>query len=94
MKWMLQNHKKKKIHKEKEQKYTEKEIKVLSEKENTYRDRLIETVVELAEDKKEELEIGVSAMEDNGFIVRALGHGGKSMYNFFLNVQDLLWESE
>ncbi|MCT3762098.1 MULTISPECIES: urease accessory protein UreD [Elizabethkingia] len=65
-----------------------------STKENTDRDRLIETVVELAEDKKEELEIGVSAMEDNGFIVRALGHGGESMYNFFLSVQDLLWESE
>jgi urease accessory protein len=33
-------------------------------------------------------------MEDNGFVIRTLGHGGELMYNFFLRVQEILWELE
>ncbi|WP_407483094.1 urease accessory protein UreD [Elizabethkingia meningoseptica] len=65
-----------------------------STKDNVDKNNLIETIVAWSEDKSNELEIGVSAMEDNGFVVRALGHGGEIMYDFFLRVQDLLWELE
>jgi urease accessory protein len=46
------------------------------------KDQLIETIVEDSERFKGEMEIGVSVMENNGFVVRALGHGGEVMYNF------------
>lgn len=65
-----------------------------STRDNVDKNSLIETIVAWSEDKSDELEIGVSAMEDNGFVVRALGHGGEIMYDFFLRVQDLLWELE
>ncbi|SIQ46344.1 urease accessory protein [Chryseobacterium sp. RU37D] len=55
------------------------------------KDQLIETIVELSEQFKEEMEVGVSAMEGSGFVVRALGHGGEVMYHFFLQIQDILW---
>ena len=56
------------------------------------KDQLIETIVEDSERFKGEMEIGVSVMENNGFVVRALGHGGEVMYNFFLHIQDILWD--
>ncbi|MFV0531077.1 MAG: urease accessory protein UreD [Flavobacteriales bacterium] len=52
---------------------------------------LVEKVIEIANPYSEELEIGVSEGEYNGFIIRALGDGGEIMYNFFLNVQEMLW---
>jgi urease accessory protein len=55
---------------------------------------LIEEIVEAAAQHHEEMEVGVSAMEDNGFVVRALGHGGEVMYNFFLHIQEILWSLE
>ncbi|WP_027380577.1 urease accessory protein UreD [Chryseobacterium daeguense] len=63
-----------------------------STKDEEDKDQLIETIIELAEADKDEMEVGVSAMENNGFVVRALGHGGELMYNFFLKIQDILWD--
>ncbi|KMQ62032.1 urease accessory protein UreD [Chryseobacterium sp. BLS98] len=65
-----------------------------STKNNIDKNNLVETIVELAEQHKEAMEVGVSAMEDNGFVVRALGHGGELMYNFFLQAQEILWSLE
>jgi len=65
-----------------------------STKKNVDKNNLIETIIERAEQHKEEMEAGVSAMEDNGFVVRALGHGGELMYNFFLQIQEILWSLE
>lgn len=65
-----------------------------STKEAVDKSRLIETIVEAAEKHTEEMEVGVSEMEGNGFVVRALGHGGESMYNFFVQVQEILWEQD
>jgi len=63
-----------------------------STKENVEKDHLIQTIIDHSEQFKDEMEIGVSAMEENGFVVRALGHGGEVMFNFFLYVQDILWD--
>ncbi|WP_326984573.1 urease accessory protein UreD [Chryseobacterium sp. MYb264] len=63
-----------------------------STKSDVEKDHLIETIVQSAEQFKEEMEVGVSAMEESGFVVRALGHGGEVMYNFFLHVQEILWD--
>ncbi len=65
-----------------------------STKNNVDKNSLVETIVELAEKHKEAMEVGVSTMEDNGFVVRALGHGGELMYNLFLQVQEVLWSLE
>lgn len=65
-----------------------------STKENVDKNGLIEEIVEAAVQHHEEMEVGVSAMEDNGFVVRALGHGGEMMYNFFLHIQEILWSLE
>lgn len=65
-----------------------------STKDNVDKNGLIETIVEAAAVHVEEMEVGVSAMEDNGFVIRALGHGGELMYNFFLHVQEILWSLE
>ncbi|WP_288436094.1 urease accessory protein UreD [uncultured Chryseobacterium sp.] len=65
-----------------------------STKENLDKNGLIEQIVESAVQHRQEMEVGVSAMEDNGFVVRALGHGGEMMYNFFLHIQELLWSLE
>lgn len=65
-----------------------------STKENVDKNGLIEAIIEAAEQHKEDMEVGVSAMEDNGFVVRALGHGGELMYNFFVHIQELLWSLE
>lgn len=65
-----------------------------STKENVDKNSLIETIVESAEQHQPEMEVGVSAMEDNGFVIRALGHGGEQMYNFFLHIQEVLWSLE
>lgn len=62
-----------------------------STKENVDKDGLIEEIVEAAAHHHADMEVGVSAMEENGFVVRALGHGGELMYNFFLHVQEILW---
>jgi len=62
-----------------------------STKENVAKDNLIETLLESSETYWEDMEIGISAMEDNGFVLRALGNGGEIMYNFFLHVQEILW---
>ncbi|OCA77017.1 urease accessory protein UreD [Chryseobacterium artocarpi] len=63
-----------------------------STKEDVDKNGLIEQIVEAAAQYIEEMEVGVSAMEDNGFVVRALGHGGELMYNFFLYIQEILWD--
>ncbi|WP_411810804.1 urease accessory protein UreD [Chryseobacterium scophthalmum] len=63
-----------------------------STKENVEKDHLIQTIIDHSEQFKDEMEIGVSAMEENGFVVRALGHGGEVMFNFFLYVQEILWD--
>ncbi|WP_292011138.1 urease accessory protein UreD [Chryseobacterium sp.] len=55
---------------------------------------LIEIIFTLMESYQEEMEIGISEMEEKGFVVRALGYGGEVMYNFFLKIQDILWELE
>ncbi|AZA77352.1 urease accessory protein UreD [Chryseobacterium sp. G0186] len=65
-----------------------------STKDSVDKNGLIETIVEAAAKHNEEMEVGVSAMEGNGFVVRALGHGGELMYNFFLHVQEILWSLE
>lgn len=62
-----------------------------STKKDVNKNDLIEIIYTQIESQYE-MEIGISAMEDNGFIVRALGNGGEVMYNFFLKVQDILWE--
>lgn len=62
-----------------------------STKENVEKD-LIQTIIDHSEQFKDEMEIGVSAMEESGFVVRALGHGGEVMFNFFLYVQEILWD--
>lgn len=64
-----------------------------STKENTDKNLLVETIYSIIESQSE-MEIGISAMEDNGFVIRTLGHGGEVMYNFFLKVQEILWELE
>lgn len=63
-----------------------------STKENIEKDHLIQTIIDHSEQFKDEMEIGVSAMEESGFVVRALGHGGEVMFNFFLYVQEILWD--
>lgn len=65
-----------------------------STKESVDKEKLVEAVIEAAESHCGELEIGVSVMENNGFVLRALGHGGEVMYNFFLEVQEILWSLE
>jgi len=65
-----------------------------STKEKVDKNSLIETIVELATEHRDEMEAGVSAIEENGFVVRALGHGGELMYNFFLRIQEILWSLE
>ncbi|WP_343610742.1 urease accessory protein UreD [Chryseobacterium oranimense] len=65
-----------------------------STKENVDKNSLIETIVESAEQHQPEMEVEVSAMEDNGFVIRALGHEGELMYNFFLHIQEVLWSLE
>lgn len=62
-------------------------------KKNVDKNELIEIIYTHTE-SQDEMEIGISAMEDNGFIIRALGNGGEVMYNFFLKVQEVLWELE
>ncbi|MGG5208262.1 urease accessory protein UreD [Chryseobacterium sp. MIQD13] len=62
-----------------------------STKDNVDKNGLIETIVDSAEQHKSEMEVGISVMEDNGFVVRALGYGGELMYNFFLQIQEILW---
>jgi urease accessory protein len=64
-----------------------------STKENVDKNLLVDTIHSIIESQNE-MEIGISAMEDNGFVIRALGHGGEVMYNFFLKVQEILWELE
>ena len=39
-----------------------------------------------------DIEVGISVLEEDGFIVRALGQGGEALHSFFLEVQDFLWE--
>ncbi|MDV7698021.1 urease accessory protein UreD [Chryseobacterium soli] len=65
-----------------------------STKENVDKTNLVEMMYKAAEAHHEEMEIGVSAMENDGFVIRALGHGGEIMYNFFLYVQEILWALE
>ncbi|MET3535715.1 urease accessory protein UreD [Chryseobacterium limigenitum] len=62
-------------------------------KKNVDKNELIEIIYTQIE-SQHEMEIGISAMEDNGFIIRALGNGGEVMYNFFRKVQEILWELE
>lgn len=64
-----------------------------STKKDVNKNDLIEIIYTQIE-SQHEMEIGISAMEDNGFIIRTLGNGGEVMYNFFLKVQDILWELE
>lgn len=64
-----------------------------STKKDLDKNDLIEIIYTQIE-SQDEMEIGISAMEDNGFIIRALGNGGEVMYNFFLKVQETLWELE
>jgi len=64
-----------------------------STKDNLDINFLIENIHSVIESQSE-MEIGISAMEDNGFVIRSLGHGGEVMYNFFLKVQEILWELE
>lgn len=64
-----------------------------STKEDLDKNDLIEIIYTQIE-SQHEMEIGISVMEDNGFIIRALGNGGEVMYNFFLKVQEILWELE
>lgn len=64
-----------------------------STKKNLDKNDLIEIIYTQIE-SQHEMEIGISVMEDNGFIIRALGNGGEVMYNFFLKVQEILWELE
>lgn len=52
---------------------------------------LIERILKDAEAHYEEMEIGISTMENNGFVIRALAHGGEVMYNFFVHIQEILW---
>ncbi|SHL12041.1 urease accessory protein UreD [Chryseobacterium polytrichastri] len=62
-------------------------------KKHVDKNALIETIYTHIE-LQNEMEVGISAMEDNGFIIRTLGHGGEVMYNFFLTVQEILWALE
>lgn len=41
----------------------------------------------------ENMQIGGSLI-DGGFVVRALGQGGEQMYEFFLKIQELLWNKK
>lgn len=63
-------------------------------RENIDKEALIESILNADEAKNTDMEIGISAMENNGFIIRTLGHGGEVMYNFFLYVQEKLWALE
>lgn len=62
-----------------------------STKDNVDKEALIESILNADEANHGDMEIGISAMENNGFIIRALGNGGELMYNFFLYVQEKLW---
>jgi urease accessory protein len=65
-----------------------------STKANVDKNGLIELIIEATAQHHEEMEAGVSTMEDNGFVVRALGYGGEVMYNFFLHIQEILFSLE
>ncbi|CAA7386237.1 urease accessory protein UreD [Chryseobacterium fistulae] len=61
-------------------------------KEHVHKEQLINTIIESAGKFQNEMEVGVSEMDDNGFVVRSLGYGGEMMYEFFLHIQEILWE--
>ena len=65
-----------------------------STKSNMKKEELIEMIINSAEVHQNDMETGVSSMENNGFVIRALGNGGEIMYNFFLSVQEILWSLE
>lgn len=65
-----------------------------STKENINKEDLVEKIIHATENLQKEVEIGISTMEGNGFVLRAVGYGGEIMYNFFLQVQELLWSLE
>ena len=62
-----------------------------STKPETDKVTLVETLLETAK-KHTNVEIGISVLDGNGFVIRALSQGGEAMYNYFLAAQDLLWE--
>ncbi len=62
-----------------------------STKSETDKVALVETLLETAK-KHTNVEIGISVLDGNGFVIRALSQGGEAMYNYFLAAQDLLWE--
>ncbi|WP_343613285.1 urease accessory protein UreD [Flavobacterium sp.] len=61
-----------------------------STKENVNKEDLAENIINMSKNQSE-MEIGISTMENNGFVLRAIAHGGEIMYNFFLQVQEMLW---
>lgn len=63
----------------------------VSTKKDTDKTELVNHLVEKSKDFPE-VEIGISALESGGFVLRALSHGAEVMYNYFLAVQDFLWE--
>ncbi|WKS95096.1 hypothetical protein [Riemerella columbina] len=40
-----------------------------------------------------DMEVDVSLMQQGGLVVRALGQGDEALYQFFLEIQELLWEN-
>lgn len=52
---------------------------------------LVNLFLERAE-KHHYIEVGISALEGDGFMVRALGQGGDAIHRYFIEIQDYLWD--
>lgn len=55
------------------------------------KDKLVRALLEKAK-THETVEVGISSLDEAGFVVRALGHGGEAIHSFFLQIQDFLWD--
>jgi len=43
---------------------------------------------------RSDIEVGISALDNGGFMVRALGFGGEAIHGFFLEIQDFVWDEQ
>lgn len=62
-----------------------------STKTDVEKDELVNNLFEVSKNHTN-IEVGISVLDDNGFVIRALSQGGEAMYKYFLEAQDLLWE--
>ncbi|KIA97455.1 urease accessory protein UreD [Flavobacterium sp. KMS] len=57
---------------------------------NIKTDDFIEEIYEMMSTEKE-LEFGISSLQNDGFVLRLLGHGGEQMFNCFQKIQKKVW---